>query len=163
MAQLSQTFVADELPQGNSGDFSPIPKGDYTAKIVKADVMPTKAGDGEYIKLRLDILAPTHQGRVLFANLNIRNPSAKAEEIGRQQLGDIMRALGLAKVSDTDQLIGGELSIKVDVKDSEQYGPSNEVKAYKSAGGTPAPIKSADMQQKAPQAEKKTPPWMKGK
>jgi hypothetical protein len=54
-----------------------------------------------------DITGPSHQGRVVFGNLNIKNANPKAEEIGRQQLGDIMRAIGLAKVTDTDQFIGG--------------------------------------------------------
>jgi hypothetical protein len=117
--------------------------------------------------MRLDVVggANGYQGRVLWANLNIRNASAKAEEIGRSQMADIMRAIGLAKVSDTDQFIGGEVAVKVEVKDDPNYGLGNEIKAYKSAkeGAAPAPIKAADMQQKAPQAEKKSPPWMKGK
>jgi hypothetical protein len=49
--------------------------------------------------------------------LNIKNANPKAEEIGRQQLGDIMRAIGLAKVTDTDQLIGGQIGIKLEVKE----------------------------------------------
>jgi hypothetical protein len=66
-----------------------------------------------------------------------------------------MRAIGLTTVQDTDQLIGGQLSIKLDVRESEQYGASNDVKGYKSNGTVPvvtaaktAPLKGA-------------PPWVK--
>ena len=59
---------------------------------------------------------------------------------------------------DTDELIGGQLSIKVDVRSSEQYGDQNEVKGFKAIAGStpPAPVV------KAPAAAgKAAPPWQK--
>ena len=158
MTFLDQEFVAAELPQGNS--YEVLPEGWYTATITKADIQATKDGTGQYIKVRYDITGPTHQGRVVFGNLNIRNASVKAEEIGRQQLGELMRSIGLSKVSDTDQLIGGNLSIKVAIRPaSGQYGESNEIKGFKAIGGS-APAASAPAA--APAASKgATPPWMK--
>lgn len=167
MAFLSESFDVNELPQGNSGNFEPLPAGWYTVTITQAELKATKAGNGQYIKLRYDVTGPTHQGRVVFGNLNIKNPNQKAEEIGRQQLGDIMRAIGLAKVTDTDQLIGGNLSIKLEVKQDEQYGAGNEVKAFKSVSGSAAPaaagvppfVKQAEAAQAA--TAKAAPPWAK--
>ena len=124
MAFLGQTFDSNELPQGTGGSFEPLPEGFYNATITQAELKPTNDGTGQYIKLRLDITGPSHQGRVIFSNLNIKNASAKAEEIGRQQLGDIMRAIGLAKVNDTDQLIGGHVNIKLAIRDEQQSRPS---------------------------------------
>ena len=161
MTFLDQTFNADDLPQG--GGFDPVPAGNYTAAVTEASLETTKAGNGQYIKLRMDIEGPTHQGRVLFTNINIRNPNPKAEEIGRQQLGDIMRAIGLSQVSDTDQLIGGRLQVKVTVKQDETYGPSNECKGFKAVEGSvpPAPAQSAPpgngQAQEQPAGAK--PPW----
>lgn len=157
MAFLSQSFDASELPKGN-GNFDPLPPGWYTASISGAEIKQTKAGTGEYIAVKYSVTGPTHQGRIVFANLNIKNPNPKAEEIGRQQLGEVMRAIGLARVDDTDQLIGGNLQIKVDVKSSEQYGESNEVKGFKAIGGgtLPAPTSAA-----APASAKAAPPWAK--
>jgi hypothetical protein len=163
MAQLNEEFSVDTLPASSSGDFSPIPAGNYNVRVVKADLTDTKDGTGQYIKLRLDVVGPSHQGRVLWANLNIRNKSAKAEEIGRSQMGDLMRACGLAKVSDTDQFIGNEVSVKVEVKNDDTYGPGNEVKAFRSVEGA-APMAPAAAPTKHPAAaaaDKKTPPWMK--
>jgi Protein of unknown function (DUF669) len=117
MAFLGQEYNAQELPKGR--DFSPIPAGWYTASISSAELKQTKAGNGEYIAIKYDITGPTYQGRVIYGNLNIKNPNPKAEEIGRQQLGELMRAIGLAKVTDTDQLIGGNLSVKVVIKKSK--------------------------------------------
>jgi len=105
MAFLSDPIEAAALPQ-STRNFEPLPAGWYLATITSAELMTTKAGTGQYIKVRYDILGPTHQGRVVFGNLNIRNPSAKAEEIGLQQLGELMGAVGLSRLTDTDQLVG---------------------------------------------------------
>ena len=162
MAFLNEEINVNELPQGN-GNFEPLPAGWYTATITKAELKTTSAGNGQFIKCRYDITGPSHQGRVVFGNLNIKNPNVKAEEIGRQQLGDIMRAIGLAKVVDTDNLIGGQISIKLEVKNDEQYGASNEVKAFKSVTGSAAPAAVAPFKSVAPSATpaKAAPPWAK--
>lgn len=164
MAFLGQTFDASELPQGSS-NFDPLPAGWYTAAITGAELKPTKDGNGQYIKVRYDITGPAHQGRVVFGNLNIKNPSAKAEEIGRQQLGEIMRAIGLGRVTDTDQLIGGNLQIKLDVRPADgQYQAQNEVRGFKAAhGAAPAAVASAPIAASTPAAAKSTPPWLVGK
>jgi hypothetical protein len=175
MAFLGQTFDANELPQGTGGNFEPLPEGNYNASITQAELKNTNDGGGQYIKLRLDITGPSHQGRVIFSNLNIKNASAKAEEIGRQQLGDIMRAVGLAKVTDTDQLIGGNVNIKLtiraartDEKTGKTYEASNEVKGYRAinGGAAPTPFKAA-APAAAPAAAsapaKASPPWVKSK
>jgi hypothetical protein len=166
MAFLGQTFDADKLPQGN-GNYEPLPAGWYTATITAAELKPTKDGSGQYIKVRYDITGPTHQGRVVFGNLNIKNASAKAEEIGRQQLGEIMRAIGLARVTDTDQLIGGSLQIKLDVRAAtEQYDAQNEVRGFKAITGS-APTFAAPAASPAASAPasagpaKAAPPWAK--
>jgi hypothetical protein len=164
MAFLNEEFNVNELPQGN-GNFEPLPAGWYTATISQSELKDTKAGNGQYIKLRYDITGPSHQGRVVFGNLNIKNANPKAEEIGRQQLGDIMRAIGLAKVTDTDQLIGGQIAIKLEIKEDAQYGASNEVKGFKSVSGSAAPAAAsipAKTAAPAPAAPAKAaPPWAK--
>lgn len=127
----------------------------------RAELKDTKAGTGQYISVRYDITGPTCQGRVVFGNLNIRNPSPKAEEIGRQQLGSLLRAIGVREIKDTDQLIGGQLEIKLSVRKSEEYGDSNDVKAFKALSGSAIP--SAPTQQAAPQSSgaSSAPPWAK--
>jgi hypothetical protein len=156
MAQLNETFSVDALPVSDR-NFEPLPAGWYTAVVNGAEIKNTKAGTGQYIAVRYDITGPNHQGRVVFGNLNIKNPNPKAEEIGRQQLGELMRAIGLATVQDTDQLIGGQLMIKLDVRESEQYGASNDVKGFKSTGSAPPAAAAAKVAAPA----KAAPPWVK--
>jgi len=155
MANLGQTFNTDDLPAGSGGNFEPLPAGWYQVTVAGAELKTTKAGTGEYISVRYDVVAPTHQGRVVFGNLNIKNPNPKAEEIGRQQLGNLMRAIGLANVSDTDQLIGGNCSIKLSIRKSEQYGDNNDVKAWKAidGGSVPTPAAKTEAPSSAPWAK----------
>lgn len=156
MAFLGQQFTADSLPQSDN-NYDPIPAGWYDVTINGAELRNTKAGNGQFIAVRYDVTGPSHQGRVVWGNINIRNPNPKAEEIGHQQLGELMRAIGLARVEDTDQLVGGVLQIKVAVSQSEQYGASNEVKGFKALSGA-APAASAP---KAAAPTAGTPPWKK--
>lgn len=165
MAFLNETYDVNELPQGNS-NYDPLPPGWYHANITGAELKSTKAGNGQYIAVRYDITGPTHQGRVVFGNLNIKNPNPKAEEIGRQQLGEIMRAIGLAKVTDTDQLIGGSLQIKLEIRQQEGYAPNNDVKGFKATSGSvPTPAAASAPAQTAAAAPaasgKAAPPWAK--
>jgi hypothetical protein len=164
MAFLSQSFDVADLPQSSGGNFEPLPAGWYSVTIAGAELKNTKAGNGQFIAVRYDVTGPTHQGRVVFGNLNIQNPSPKAEEIGRQQLGELMRSIGLAKVTDTDQLIGGNLQIKLDIKRDEQYGDKNEVRGFKAVSGGALPSMSpASIPASAAQAApaKAAPPWAK--
>jgi hypothetical protein len=158
MAFLNETFEADQLPQ--TSNYNVLPAGWYTANITGAELKATKAGTGQYIAVRYDITGPTHQGRVVFGNINIKNPNPKAEEIGRQQLGDIMRAIGLSKVTDTDQLIGGSLSVKLDIRKSEDYGPSNDVKGFKAITGS-MPTMPSSPEAAAPVPKASNAPWAK--
>lgn len=155
MAFLEHTFDVNDLPQGNN-NFEPLPPGWYSANITGAELKTTKAGNGQYIAVRYDITGPTHQGRVVFGNLNIRNPNPKAEEIGRQQLGDLMRAIGLARVTDTDELIGASLSIKLEIRQQEGYEPSNDVRGYKAITSSVSTAPAA-----SGATTKTAPPWAK--
>jgi hypothetical protein len=155
MARIDTININDIPAQTN--DYAPIPAGEYIATIKDAEVKVTKDGTGQYIKLKLQIDAPSNTGRVIFSNLNIQNKSEAAERIGRQQLGEIMRALGLSSVADTDQLVGGTIGIKVAIREAQNgYEAQNEVKGYKSMKGSAPP--AAD----APAGNAKaTPPWAK--
>ena len=163
MAFLDTPFDVNELPQSDS-NYDLIPAGWYNATITKAEIKSTKAGTGQYIAIRYDITGPSHQGRVCFGNLNIKNTNTVAEEIGRKQLGEVMRAIGLARVTDTDQLIGGSLQIKIAIKEADgQYEASNEIKGFKAINGSqpPMPVATPTATPTATPAASSAPPWAK--
>jgi hypothetical protein len=167
MAFLGETFSTDDLPVSDRS-YDLIPEGWYNVSITKADLGQTKSGTGTKIDMRYDITGPSHEGRVVFGSINIRNQSQKAEEIGRQQLGEIMRAIGLANVEDTDQLIGGQIQIKIKIRkptDNDKangyHDDKNEIGGWKSLNGsTPLPASTAaPAATSAPGGSK--PPWAK--
>lgn len=156
MARLDIGFSADELPESR-GDYEPLPEGWYSAEIGDAEIRVTKDGTGQYIRCRYNITGPTKAGRVVFGNLNIMNKSQKAEEIGRQQLGELMRCIGLGRIEDSDQLIGCSLQIKLSIRPAENgYAAQNEVRGFRVAEGA-APAKAAP----AASSSKAAPPWAK--
>ena len=139
MANLGQTFNKENLPE--SSGFDPIPAGWYQASVSGAELKDTKDGEGQYIAVQYAILAPTHQGRVVFANISIRNKSAKAQEIGLSNLNALMSSIGLTSISDSDQLVGGSCQIKVKIQAAKDgYEASNDVSGWKAIeGGVPKP------------------------
>jgi hypothetical protein len=143
--RLDQTFNTNDLPQ--SAGFDPIEAGWYTATITGAEVKQTKNGDGQYISVQYTITGPKNQGRIVYANVNIRNSSVKAQEIGLANLNAIMRSVGIAVLQDTDQLIGGNLKIKVKISPAKDgYEASNDVNGWEALEGSqpPAPPKAEE-------------------
>ena len=159
MAFLGETFSTDSLPVSDRS-YDLIPEGWYSATITKAELNNTKAGTGQKIDMRYDITGPMQQGRVVFGTINVRNQSERAEAIGRQQLGEIMRAVGLDKINDSDELIGGSLCIRVKIKPAENgYDARNEVGGFKSASGALPQVTSSPEPTAQPSGAK--PPWAK--
>ena len=127
--RLDEVFTLDSVP-AQTTNYDALPAGFYDATIANAEIKDSKSG-GKYINVRYDITGPTHAGRVVFGMITIVNANPKAEEVGRQQLGQLIQSIGLDKLADTDQLIGGQLTIKVTVDESEQYGTQNRVQGYR--------------------------------
>lgn len=161
MSNLNEVFDIEDDVFAADDDFIALPAGDYTVCVTEAELKDTKSGTGQYIKMKLYVTEGEKSGRVLFSNLNIRNQNEIAEKIGKQQMGHVMRAIGLKTLSDTDQLIGGNMIVKVKVKKDEQYGDVdgnvNEVVGYKSLNGSEAPVPKPT----TAAAAKAAPPWAK--
>ena len=85
-------------------DFEPLEKGMYGAILKEAVLTDTNAGDGQYIKCRVDITHGQHKGRVIWHNITYSNPNDLATEIGRQQLTDLCHATGKLVPKSTDEL-----------------------------------------------------------
>jgi hypothetical protein len=156
MTNLGRSYIESEMPKGNGGDFTPIPDGWYDVTVTEATVKATKAGTGDYLSYRCDVLGPTHQGRVVFGMITLRNPNPKAEDIGDQQMGELCRAIGAARLDDSDQMIGKRMTIRVITESSAEFGDKNKIKGMKASGGAQTPPTPPA----APVAPSK-PPWVK--
>jgi hypothetical protein len=148
-------------PQTN---FDPIPAGKYICQIVESEIKPTKAGTGQQLVLTWEVLDGEFKGRKVWDRLNISNPNKQAEQISQAALSAICHAAGVLQLQDSAQLHNKPMRIRVNIKKSEGYEPSNEVKGYEAVAGTAAPSFTAPgFQQQAPQQQAapaaNTPPW----
>ena len=126
-------------------DFDPLPPGRYKAQVTNSEVVPTKAGTGELLKLTFEILEGAHAGRLVFDQLNIANQSEKAEQIGRGMLSALCQACGKnGMVSDSIELHEIPIQIKLGIDSSPGYEPRNKVKGFYAADyvGRKAPEKA---------------------
>jgi hypothetical protein len=115
----------DDIPETTT---EPIQPGHYPVRIEKAELRDSKTGSGQYIYIMYRLL---EDRRVAFSIFNIINKSPQAVEIAKIQLGSLMRAIGLERLDQPEELIGNELTIKITIKQNE-YGTFNQVTAWKS-------------------------------
>ena len=147
--------AAAEAQNANTGDFQPLPPGWYQVSIEKAELKTTKAGTGKYVKLMMTVLGPTGSNRKVFTNINIVNPNPTAQQIGRREMGALQMAIGKPRATDTAELIGGVLDVKLAIETNSAGGGDNVVKAYRACGSGGAlsyAQKDPDMAAPAPAA-----------
>lgn len=132
--------------------------GRYAVEIIKADVLPTRSGLGEYVSVELR----TEEGRAYYARYNVQNESAEAERIGRQQFAALHHAAGLPVLRDTDQLIGRKVVIELGVKKRKDNNEEeNVIRGHYPAG---TPVAAAPVAKPLPAAgNAPVPPWASGK
>lgn len=114
-----------------------IPAGWYNALIDESDMVPTKAGDGAYLKLRFNVVDGPYANRKVYTNLNLHNPNDQTVQIARRQLSAICHATGVLVVQQTEQLHGIPIQIKVKKTKSEEYGEGNGITGFKKLENAP--------------------------
>ena len=127
MSSFFETFSPDEH---ETASYDVLPAGDYLAIVKAMEEKTTKAGTGSYIAASFQIIDGPAQGRMVWGNFNVNNPNPKAEEIGRRELADLCRAVGVTPRS-SDELLNIPLVLKVAVdKDDPER---NRIKGYRPA------------------------------
>lgn len=157
------SFSFDASTVQPSASFSVLPAGSYLAMITDSDIVSTKAGDGQILKLTFDILDGEFKGRKVWNNLNVQNPNATAQQIAQADLSSICHILCVTKLQDTAALHNKPLKIKVTVRPaSGQYNESNNIKGYEAAvAGVVIPGVSAGVITAAKPAAANKPAWAK--
>ena len=156
----------DSSKHSDMNDFEPLPKGTYSAQIVKSEIKNTNAGTGKYIKLEIAVISGECKDRKIFANLNIENPNPQAVEIAQKELATLCRAVNVINLRDTNQLHGIPFMISVRIIADNRGGdhpPKNDITGYSAysekMAGPPAPAtKTATTTSKTSQSSK--PPWL---
>jgi len=145
--------------------FDPLPPGDYLVYIKDSDLVATKAGNGHYIAMTMEVLEGEHAGRLLWENHNIDNPNQQAVEIAKRNISAICHAVGVM-AKDSSELHDKPFIVKVEIETKVGFSPRNQIKGYKAAGaGAPAPaarpVASVPPPQAAAASAAPSRPWAK--
>jgi len=144
-AELGAEFIpADVDTSGTDGDFQPFKPAWYPAEIEQAEVVSKEPGVKSGLKLQFVVLGDVYSGRKVFGYINLKNPSATCENIGRAELATLCSAIGCPGLKSTDQLLSKTLMIKTAVKaavmetvngvKTEKYKADTVIKNYKAVG-----------------------------
>jgi hypothetical protein len=169
-------FGFDATSVAPSAPMELIPPGKYVAHIIASEMKDTSTG-GQYLKLEHEILDGPHAKRRLWNNLNLVNSNATTVEIAQRQLSAICHAIGVLKVSDSEQLHFKPLLVTVKIrpagndKSGVMRQAQNEVGGYEPAGGNRVVSPSANQpvrqtQSSAPVTSSSgggVPPWKKNR
>ena len=118
-----------------AGSFEPLPAGKYVALIAASEQKANKAGTGEYVELKLQVIDGDHKGRLLFDRLNLKHPNQQAVEIATRTLSSICRAINVHQPGSTLELHGKPMLVNVGVSKRSDNGElTNEVKGYGPVG-----------------------------
>lgn len=125
----------DTAATPNAG-FEPLPAGDYTGKIIDAEIVNiSKNNDyGRCLKLTWEIQDDDYNGRLLFDRINLwpvkMGNIEKVIQIANSRFAAIREALGVGAVVETDELLQIPCRLTVNIKNDPQYGASNYIKNY---------------------------------
>lgn len=136
MAQLD-IDLSNDAPLSSR---DPLPTGTYLAVITDSTIKPTKDQTGRYLELTFQVIDGEHKGRLVWDRMGLWYASAKAAEIARRSLRSLTDAIGHSPVvKDSATLHNAPVLIDVTLRQDPGYQPTNEVKGYKVANGSPAP------------------------
>jgi len=124
-----------------TGDFAPIPNGEYLAMMIDSEFKKTKNGNGEYLQCCFEIVDGEHKARRLWDRLNLKNQNETSVKIAQSTLSAICHAVGIMKPQDSAELHGKPLKIKVvaEERDDKPGVFKNEIKGYESVNGKAVP------------------------
>ena len=55
--------------------YEPLPEGYYNVIAIDSEIRDTKAGTGNYLQFKFEVLDGQHKGRYIWDRFNLRNPS----------------------------------------------------------------------------------------
>ena len=147
----------ENLASSSSGDFQPIPAGNYLLDVSFSQLKQSRAG-AQMLAVTFDVADGDYSRRKIFQNFVIGSSNETARNIALGQLSELCKAAGLAEMKQDTDLIGARILGHVVIRKSKdpQYGDSNQVVNFAAANA-----KNAAAAKNAPKASSSDdlPPW----
>lgn len=139
LSSFGDDFTQYERTVG-TGSSSPLPIGFYAGIITRADMKDTKDGSGKYLEVEFDITSPPEHGnRKFWDKFNLVNRNNVTVKIAKEQLGDLLKALGFNYSPNTEELIGKEVCMYLGIEPAKgNFKESNKCLKYLPVGSTEA-------------------------
>jgi len=153
----------DNLPPEDHQSFDILPAGDYVGQVIESDVAPTNSG-GTMLKLTWELINEGFRGRRVWQNINLRNNSPKAQEIGQKEYANLKKACGItASPSDTSVFHGKPvgLELKIEKSSNPRYPDDKNVVKHLFNAMDFGSRKSVEKAVSAPAGQAATPAWAK--
>lgn len=82
--------------------FDALPPGSYEAVVSNSESRPMKSGNGMGFNFEFEIISGNFKGRKVFVWITFEHrTSPQAQQIGREQLSALCRAVGVTQLNDT--------------------------------------------------------------
>ncbi len=120
MARLAKPFRAKEALEETL-----IPEGIYPAVISDSTIRVGQDGEEEIVVVQMDLSTSADDVRSVWEWLGINSASEAARSISCKNLADLMAAIGMDVLTDTEDLISKKCRVRVSVQKSEKYGARN--------------------------------------
>ena len=109
-----------------------LPAGEYVAMICKSEVREAKNNpNNRYVNLEFEVSEGGFQGRRFWTTLNLWNVNTQAVEFAQRELNSICHAIGKLRVSDTEELHGIPMRVKIGFWSDRRGCNQNLVTGYK--------------------------------
>jgi len=136
MAIITFSSAAFEAPVSN---FDPLPPGEYLAMVTNSEIRDTKAGNGKYITVTMEIIDGKFSGRRIWENFNFINPNKVTVEICEKNMKQLSVACGFPfedKDTDSDAWTNIPFTLVLDINSKDPT--RNRVKGYQPSGSPSA-------------------------
>lgn len=117
MADLGEFFDATQVEP--SVGFELLPPGVYTVVIADSERFATKSGNGDCLKLVMEVIEGEYKNRKLYENLNLWNVKPNIQQMSRAILSAICRATEVMQIDSTEALHNRPMKVTVSKVESK--------------------------------------------
>lgn len=113
--------------------YSPVPAGKYKLALVKAERKAARKEGNYYLNCQFIIVKGEYKKRTVFHMFNLENTTEQAQEIGRNQLKEMMMACGVKSLKDmwsVDKLLNKPFDAVIGIEKSDEYGDRNKINRF---------------------------------
>jgi hypothetical protein len=121
MGNLNDINIDLDNLQKAEFNFDPLPEGEYKFIITECERKTSQKGT-DYINAKLEVASGEYVNRSVYVGFNLWHSNEKVKNVSTYEFGSLYKACGLAKISDTAQLIDKIVMAKAKLRKEKRDG-----------------------------------------